>query len=276
MIPFVDFGGSGPSLFFAHANGYPPEAYRPLLTELASNYHVRAIQFRPLWPDSQPNGLRDWHPFVDDVIQWVEASGEQGVLGVGHSLGAVATLAAALCRPELFRAVVLLDPVLFRQRLLFFWRLFQKLGLAHQVHPLISGAKRRRRVFADKDEMFTRYRRAPVFARLSDDALRVYVDALARPRADGQIELTYSPEWEVEVYASGPLNVWGQLAGLRPPLLVIRGEHSDTFHPPAMRQVWARLPKAKIITVPNTGHLVPMEQPEEVARLIREFLQGHS
>jgi pimeloyl-ACP methyl ester carboxylesterase len=58
----------------------------------------------------------------------------------------------------------------------------------------------------------------------------------------------------------------------RPPLLIIRGEHSDTFHPPAMRQVLARVPKAQIVTVPDAGHLAPMEKPEEVARLIHEFL----
>ena len=39
----------------------------------------------------------------------------------------------------------------------------------------------------------TRYRRAPVFERLSEAGLRAYVNALARPRPDGQVELTYSP-----------------------------------------------------------------------------------
>lgn len=273
MIPFIDFGGSGAPLFFAHANGYPPEAYRPLLETLASHHHVCAIQFRPLWSDSQPDGLRDWHPFVEEVLQWVRESGQQPVIGVGHSLGAIATLAAALRHPELFRALILVDPVLFHPRLLFFWRLFQKLGLAHQVHPLIPGAKRRRRVFANKVEMFARYRQKAMFVRLSDPALQAYVDAMARPRADGQVDLAYLPEWEVAIYAHGPLDLWRHLRELRPPVLIIRGEHSDTFHPAAVRQVRARLPEAKIITVPNTGHLVPMEQSDEVARLIQEFLE---
>ncbi len=275
MIPFSDFGGSGPPLFFAHANGYPPGAYHSLLTALTSNSHVRAIQFRPLWPDSQPDGLRDWYPFVEDVIQWVDEQHESEVIGVGHSLGSITTLAAALRRPELFRAVVLLDPVLLHPRLLWVWNIFRAVGLAHRVHPLIRSAKRRRRVFAHPAAMFTQYRCAPVFGRLSDTALQTYIGALTRPRADGQIELAYAPEWEVAIYASGPPNLWGQLAQLRPPLLIIRGEQSDTFQPSAMRQVLARLPQAHIITVPGTGHLVPMEQPEEVARLICEFLERH-
>ena len=34
-IPSIDFGGNGEELVFLHANGYPPECYRPLLTRLA-------------------------------------------------------------------------------------------------------------------------------------------------------------------------------------------------------------------------------------------------
>ena len=38
MIPFTDFGGRGPEMHFLHANGYPPECYRPLL-ELLRDQH---------------------------------------------------------------------------------------------------------------------------------------------------------------------------------------------------------------------------------------------
>lgn len=277
MIPFLDFGGVGPALTFAHANGYPPAAYRALLSNLAARFHVTALAFRPLWPDGQsavqPEDLRDWTPFAQDVIQFVEEQGGHGVIGVGHSLGGVSTLAAALQRPELFRAVILLDPVVMRQRMLWLWNTVRRLGLAHRMHPLIPNTVRRRRVFASAEEMFARYRRAPVFARLSDAVLRDYVNALARPRADGQVELAYTPEWEVAIYANGPLNLWRPMEQLRVPLLVIRGAETDTFSPKAARNIQRRVPHAVIHSIANAGHLVPMEKPDEVARLIFEFLE---
>lgn len=277
MIPFLDFGGAGPALVFAHANGYPPAAYRALLSQLAARFHVTALLFRPLWPEGQsavqPDDLRDWNPFAQDVIQFLDERGERGVIGVGHSLGAVSTLAAALRRPELFRAVVLLDPVVLRRRLLWLWNTARRLGLAHRLHPLIPSTLRRRRVFASAEEMVERYRRAPVFARLSDAALRDYVNALVRPRADGQVELAYTPEWEVAIYANGPLNLWKPMEQLRVPLLVIRGAETDTFFPKAARNIQRRVPHAVVHTVPEAGHLVPMEKPDEVARLIVEFLE---
>ena len=39
IIPLLDFGGIGAELVFLHANGYPPDCYRPLLSRLAEKYH---------------------------------------------------------------------------------------------------------------------------------------------------------------------------------------------------------------------------------------------
>jgi pimeloyl-ACP methyl ester carboxylesterase len=272
MIPSVDFGGSGLLLHFAHANGYPPEAYRPLIETLTPHYHVYAMPFRPLWPDSTLNGLKDWTPFVDDLILFFRERGQTDVIGVGHSLGAVVSLAAALRQPDLFRALVVIDPVLFRRRRLWGMEVARRLGVLRRLHPLIGPTLRRRRMFAGADEMFSRYRRAPVFKHIDDHGLRAYINSMARPRPDGQVELSFSPEWEAKIYEVGPLNVWPALKNLRPPLLIIRGAKSDTFFPQTAKKVKQVLPGAIIHDIEGASHLVPLERPEETGRLIREFL----
>lgn len=273
MIPFDDFGGAGPWLHFAHANGYPPRAYTPLIERLAPLGRVLAAHARPLWPGSRPDGFRDWTPLTEDLLAFLDERPERPAFGIGHSMGGVATLDAALRRPELFRAIVLIDPVIFRQRFLWLWETVKGLGLGDRLHPLISGALRRRRLFPGADEMFARYRRAPVFSRIDDRGLRAYVDALARPRADGQVELAYPPEWEAAIYRHGPLNLWDRMPRLRVPLLVIYGAESDTFRAPAVRKMQRLIPHARFQSVPGAGHLVPLEKPAEVAGAILAFLQ---
>jgi pimeloyl-ACP methyl ester carboxylesterase len=59
---------------------------------------------------------------------------------------------------------------------------------------------------------------------------------------------------------------------LRVPLLALRAAHSDTFFPKAARNLQRHVPHAIIHTLADTSHLMPMEQPAEVARLIVEFL----
>lgn len=276
MIPFIDFGGAGARLHLAHANGYPPGAYAPLVETLTPRYRVTAMLTRPFWPDCPPESIDDWSPLADDLVRFLEEQGERNVIGVGHSLGGVVTLIAALRRPHLFRALVLIDPVLLPYRILSLWTFFYKLGLADHLHPLAPPARRRRRVFESVEAMYENYRRKRVFSRIDDRGLRAYVESLARPRPDGQVELAYPPEWEARIYVTGPLyewKLWPQLKGLKPPLLVIRGRETDTYLPVAARMTHARLPNAVIHTVEGAGHLVPLEKPLETGRLINKFLE---
>ena len=273
-IPSIDFGGSGAELHFAHANGYPAGAYRPLLETLTGSFHVQAMVSRPQWPGQSPDELRDWCPLEEDLVRYLDERGARGWIGVGHSLGGVLTASAALRRPELFRAVVLIDPVFLPPWVLLVWGAAQKLGLARRLHPLVPGALKRRRVFASRNEMFMRYRKAPVFRRIDDLGLRAYVEALAQPRPDGRVELSYSAEWEAKIYETSTMNLWPRLKNLKPPLLAIRGADSDTFKPPAVAALRQRLPNAVVHDVAEAGHLVPLEKPAEVGGLIREFLAG--
>jgi pimeloyl-ACP methyl ester carboxylesterase len=268
----IDFGGSGPLLHFAHANGYPPRAYTPLLEFLTARYHVIAQPAQPLWPNSDPTGVHDWRSFADDLLGALAERADGPVIGVGHSLGAVTTLMAALHRPELFRAIVLIDPVIFVRPSLWLWRVIKALGLGKRLHPLIPGALKRRRVFENIDEMFARYRRAPVFSRMDDAALRAYVDSLAAPRADGQVALNYAPEWEVAIYYFGPPDLWSEMPRLVVPMLLIYGAQSDTFSPRALAAMRRALPTATYRRIEDAGHLVPLERPADVCQTILAFL----
>ena len=274
MLPSLNFGGSGPELHFAVANGYPAPTYRRLLAALAETHHVQAMVPRPLWEGSRPEALATWEPLVEDLIQYLDERGARGWVGVGHSLGAVVGTAAALRRPDLFRALVLIEPVFLQPSLLALYGLFQRLGLAGRVHPLVPGARRRRRTFESAAGMFDRYRRAAVFSRLDDAALRDYTEAALRPQpnAGEALTLAWTPEWEARIYETGPLNLWSGLKRLKPPMLAIRGGESDTFTAARVRALRQALPRARIVEVAGASHLVGLEQPEVVARLIREFL----
>ena len=273
VLPSLDFGGSGSPLLFSHANGYPPGAYRRLLAALATRYHVQAMPARPLWAGSRPEDIRTWAPLVDDLLQYLDERGASGWIGVGHSLGAIVTAAAALRRPSLFRALVLIEPVFLHPAVLTLFGLFRRLGLAGRVHPLVPGARRRRAVFESQAAMWDRYRRAPVFAGLDDEALRDYVAAVSAPRADGTVGLAYTPAWETRIYETGPLNLWGQLHQMRPPMLAVRGMQTDTFSAASARALKQRLPTAEVVELAGVGHLAPLERPEEVATVTLSFLE---
>ena len=110
---------------------------------------------------------------------------------------------------------------------------------------------------------------------MDDVALRDYVASLARTRTDGQVELDFPAEWEARIYSTGvlaDLDIWRDLGSLKPPLLVIRGENSDTFWLESLRLLREKLPGAQVQTVPDSTHLVALERPGQVSQIIQDFL----
>jgi pimeloyl-ACP methyl ester carboxylesterase len=271
---FYDFGGDGPNLHFANANGYPPAAYAPLIAALTPHYHVTAHRGRPMQPGTDPEALRDWEPLVDELVDHLEAAGARGWLGVGHSLGAVLTAAAALRRPEFFSALVLIEPVFFTPRRMRLYTWMRRLRLVRHFHPMVPVARRRRSQFRSTQEMYDRYRPARVFREMDDVNLRAYIDGLAVPTPDG-VTLAFPPAWEAQIYETGPMDLWGRLSRLRPPLLVIRAAETNAFEAGAVKALRQRLPQATITQLETGTHLVPLEQPTQIAALIHTFAQQH-
>jgi pimeloyl-ACP methyl ester carboxylesterase len=276
-IPFFDLGGTGAHLHFLHANGYPPDCYQPLFDVLKTGYHVFGMMLRPLWEDAHPEEIHDWQPFSDDLLHFLSSRPEP-VIGVGHSIGAIVTLRAALRDPGRFRALVLIDPVLLRPPRLVLWNIFRALGLSERVHPLIAAAKKRRRTFDDLEAAYRGYRNREVFKYLSDDNLRIYLRGITRMSPRGDYELVYSPEWESRIYYTSlrDFDLWRGLPGLQVPALFLRGAESDTFLEAAARLVKQKQPRAQVETLEKSTHLLPLERPEEVFDRMQSFLKSHA
>lgn len=65
--------------------------------------------------------------------------------------------------------------------------------------------------------------------------------------------------------------VWDRLPGLDLPILLVAGE-LDRAYADAQRRMARLLPRARAVTVPASGHAAHLERPEEVARLLMEFV----
>ncbi|MFT3895135.1 MAG: alpha/beta hydrolase [Anaerolineales bacterium] len=274
-IPYFDLDGNGSPLHFLHANGYPPDCYKPLFELLQTQYHVFGMHLRPLWKDSKPEEIRNWHPLSDDLLRFLSDSGSNPVIGVGHSIGAMVTLRAALRDPSRFRALVLIDPVLFVPGFMLRWQIVRLLGLGERLHPLIQGAKKRRRTFDDLETVFRGYRNRSIFRYMSDENLRIFIEGITRKTENGY-ELVYSPDWEAQIYRTGmhDFDIWRDLPKLEVPTLFIRGVETDTFLEDAARLVKRKQPKARIEALEKSTHILPLERPQEVFDIMQSFLKS--
>ena len=276
LIPLYDFGGAGQLLHFAPANGFPPATYTPLLERFTADYHVLSVLPRAFWGEKPPQQLFNWkEQLAVDLLNGLREHELTEVIGIGHSFGAIASVLAAIEEPQRFKALILLDPTIFTPALGDMLKQMQEQGIADQM-PLAARAIKRQKDFEDEDEAFAYFREKRLFQDWSDDMLWAYVK-YGTVVSDTGLTLAWPPEWEAYYFSTGYTGVWDDLPALHEtqiPMLILRGEDSDTYLPESAERVKQILPNADHLEV-RGGHLFPQAHPDMTCDLIADWLGAH-
>lgn len=267
---FIDFGGKGSTVHFSHANGFHPQSYRKLFDLLQTDHRVVASLHRPIWNSAEKmEDVSSWHVLAEDLISFLDSRVNEKVHGAGHSLGAVITLLAAIKRPDLFKSVILIEPVFMPTRILL---LFNSLPLFFKRKiPIIKKALHRTDTWDSRTDAFEYHRSKRVFQGVDDDVLWDYINSGTKKNREHKFTLSYSKQWEVHCFLL-LLNLWPLISKCSVPVLGIRGEHSDVLLPSAWQR-WKELtPTNQFVEVPDSSHLLPFEKPEVVGNLIKSLV----
>lgn len=275
--PIYEFGGAGPIVHMAVANGFPPQVYRPLVWPMTGQALVVSLPPRALWPGEQPPSRPlNWkHSVAQDLIQGMETYDLRDVVAIGHSFGAVATLLAAAAQPARFKAVILLDPTILPLAIMRLYRLnvaLTRLGFKGR-NPLAERAAKRRDRFESIDSAYETFRTRRLFADWPDETVRLYAESLL-PTPEGYYTLAWPKAWEAYYFRTLYTGTWGDLPRLRGkmPILVLRGAQSDTFLPEAAERLRRLLPQAHYAEISGHGHLFPQSAPHETRKVITDWL----
>jgi pimeloyl-ACP methyl ester carboxylesterase len=203
------------------------------------------------------------------VVESVAA--DEPVVVVGHSMGAMATLAAAEQRPDLFGsriAAVVLIGVASGDLV------GGAVGsVAELVRPrlgtIASAARRvdllRRAVLASPIDV------GAVVARLTQfgpDAPPHLVDQVVRLAAAARSEV-----WTDGLAELLDADLRHAVPRMRVPVLVVVGEHDRVTPPAAAVELVGELPDARLVVLGGAGHLPMLERPNELAAEIGAFVQ---
>jgi pimeloyl-ACP methyl ester carboxylesterase len=263
-VAAYDLGGDGPPLLLAHATGFHAHVFVPLAAQLDQRFHCFAFDERGHGRTSAPDGLDyDWQGFADDVAAVTRGLGLDRPFALGHSAGGAALLLAEAAESGRFRALYLYEPVVMP--------IDPPLG--PRDNPLSDGARRRRSVFASRDQAYANYAAKAPFDALSPEALRAYVDFGFADEPDGTVRLRCRPEVEAAIYRMGSAhNAFARFVDVRCPVTVVCGERTDAFTPPLIEQQAAALPHGRAEILPGLGHFGPLQDPAMVAEsLMRAF-----
>jgi pimeloyl-ACP methyl ester carboxylesterase len=224
--------------------------------------------------EADPRKLRNWDPFVEDLESFFEYLGEP-VIAMGHSRGAVASLMLAVRRPDLVRALVLVDPTIIPFYMNVLLYLAQLTGMEKKI-PIVAVASKRKRDWPDREALIDSYKDRLPFKRWEEGFLESYIDWGFRENSNGSMSLACDPAWESACFGSCPVNIWSFIKRLHKPTLVVCGDGSDVFRPGTGRRLKRTVPGVKLVCLENTSHFVPMERPGQTAQIIKEYVRALS
>lgn len=262
----TDWGGDGPVVLCAHANGFCGAVWELVAEQLAGEARVVAFDARGHGRSSAPppGDAYRWTELAADVAGLAVAlAGRLGVeridVGVGNSVGGTTALCAAALEPRLFGSLVLVDPVVLRRE-----------RYRDQSAPpsgLVERALRRRRRFTSRTEVVAAYAGRPVFAEWDPRALELYAEHGFRESPYGEVELRCDPEVEASVFRNTPsLDPYAPAPALETPGLLLHAR--DSFPRGPHEELVALAPTLALVDL-DAPHLAPMTHPALVAEHVR-------
>jgi pimeloyl-ACP methyl ester carboxylesterase len=228
--------------------------------ELAKTCRVLALDF-------PGHGASDWlrppsyrmQDFAAAVVGLADVVGFRHLDVVGHSMGGKVGMLVAAWYPRRIRHLVVVDatPEVSAD------------GLAEMrqigTRPL--------RLFPSRQAAARAFRLIPRDTVAPTARLWALATRSTRHRGRGRWSIGPDREFFNRVV---PQVAWPDLPRILCPTLILRAQKSSILSSRTAERMRRAIPRAILLEVPGTHHHLVFERPVEVARMIREFLEGHS
>lgn len=260
-MPYVDVGthrlwveerGAGPPVLFVHGLFLDGRVFEAQVEALSERYRTLAVDVRDHGRSDGPPQRWTLGRAAHEILTVVDELDHGPVHWVGLSMGGMIGFRAALAEPERIRSLALLD----------------------------TSAGPEPRAWLHK----AMARTAGAFGRPAMQVLMPYVvrqmfspDGRDSPEADRWTEriLTMDPaaveRASMAVFDRG--SVVDRLPEIEIPSLVLVGEEDRATPRPHAETIADGLPDARLVEIPEAGHLSPIERPDAVTDALETFLR---
>lgn len=277
-LPVYEAGGAqdSPALLVGHANGLAGGSYAPWLRALTRDFRVFAFDARghggSSWPEGPLETVFSIDRLADDLREIAAALrsrlGARPLHYAGHSLSAAAAVRIATlgeCLP--FDRITLFEPPIFPPKGAPAYP-----AAIEQQERLIRGAARRQERWGSPEAFCAYLASRGVFRTFVPEMLAAHCRATLRPDPTGGCVLCCPPTVESTIFAMHrDADTWQRLPRIRQRVHLVSGDAGAPdrdWVSGAMAEIRARIPRADLVELPGTGHMMIFQQPEACRELL--------
>jgi 3-oxoadipate enol-lactonase len=241
------------TIVLAHSIPFGAEVFDRVVPELVDDFHL-------VVPDVHGHGESGYRTPLSLEAMTADFHGLLGALErssvtwVGYSIGGMLGMRLALEHPETVDSLVLIatgarpDAPQLREQALRLWEMFRD-GRREEIadpalHAFFAPATHR-----DQPRLVERYREK----------------LMNLERADGIFEAVRA--------VFDRTDISDRIGAIEARTLVIAGSDDVAMSPAESEWIASRIPNARLAIVEDASHMIAVEKPLEIARLIREFLE---
>ena len=252
--------GSGPTVVLSHGWAASHAVWIPVARRLVESGH-RVVLYDQRGHGASTRGTAPLDPttLARDFALVLEARDVADAILTGHSMGGMTVMALATFQPEVLkqrgRAIVLVATAAADTS----WRLPQS------------------------DRIAARFMGSPSLSRIMRTAsgLRFVRSAFGVDPAWAQLDLTRTLFADCDpgvragyVKSMSAMNLLEGIATIAVPTTVLVGSRDRLTPPARSRTLVDTIPGARLVTVPDRGHMLPLEDPDAVADEIVRAVKG--
>lgn len=260
-------------LCFLHGTGFCGLTLAAMASLLPESWQLMFLDTPGHGGSTRPGkGMPDWQEMAQILGKSMhQQSRGEPVVGVGHSMGGILLLLAAVQQPALFSRIVLLDPVLFSRKIICWQRVMRTTGL-WKFSKLVKTVSKRRCNWPDAQTMRDDLSRKSLYQQWHPQALQDFIKG-GTHAVPGGLQLNCNPGWESAIFGSFPRGLWKAVERTSIPVDIIIARKSYNFISGSARRA-AQLNVNISCHDFGHSHCFPMEQPEETAALLINIIQN--
>ncbi|MFT5812496.1 MAG: pimeloyl-ACP methyl ester carboxylesterase [Psychroserpens sp.] len=262
-----------------HGTGFSSMTLAAMASQLPKDWSIWLTDVPGHGNSTQPTTrMPNWQKMANTVADaiYLQANVKENgpLIGIGHSMGGVLTLLAAVKYPDLFSEIILLDPVLFKTEMIIAQQLMRATG-TWRKGALVKSVANRTSTWPNLAIMKESIANKSFYKAWHPQVISDYCESSSSASNNDSVQLSCQPNWEASIFGSYPKGLWRAIYKINIPVEILIANKSYFFIPAAVKRA-AKINKTIQWQTFGQHHCFPMEQPIETAKKITELIASYN